>query len=163
MLREGLQIQRPGEHRRGSQWVWSPWVWCIFTTVCCGLMFPLLQPLPDRFWLHATCKKQAPHPSLSPCSLCSSVLCEHLLLSSLVFSVLIGGLWHWILISLPSMSSLSILLWLWKYHYLPKCLISSQPTCRFWYEVGVNPRLSIYRFERNSDQQFYRQFRFISS
>lgn len=82
-----------------------------------------------------TSTKQTPHLSLSPCS---SVLCEHLLLNSLVFAVLFGGLWHWILISLPSMNSLSILLQRWKYHYL--CVWSQvNLSVGFGEELGLIP------------------------
>lgn len=61
------------------------------------------------------------------------------------------------------MKPLSILLQQWKYHHLHKCLILVNISGRFWYGAGVNPRPNIYRFERNSDQRLYRQFRFICS
>lgn len=51
------------------------------------------------------------------------------------------------------MKLLSILVQQWQYHHLCKRLILVNISGRFWYGVGVNARLNIYRFERNSDQQ----------
>lgn len=72
VLREGLQIQRPGEPKCGSQWVWSG-VMAYILECSCGLMLPLLQHLACRFLLCAILLNRLHTLPSAPvlCALCS--------------------------------------------------------------------------------------------